>query len=70
MEFNTQLFDNSGKLVYEKSEVCYFCESTLKLTADVREKNLPNGVYFLRIEANNQGRNTQSRASAKVIFWK
>jgi hypothetical protein len=70
LDFSIQLFDNSGKLVYEKEESCYFCDSSLQLTADVREKALANGTYFLRVRLKNLSSNTQSSTSNKVIFWK
>lgn len=70
LNFSIQLFDSFGKLVYEKEESCYFCDSSRQLTADVRKKALANGTYFLRVGLKNLSSNAQSNASAKVIFWK
>jgi hypothetical protein len=70
LDFSIQLFDNSGKLVYEKAESCYFCDQSLGLSLDIREKGFANGVHFLRVKVINRRDDTQSNTSAKVIFWK
>lgn len=70
LSFNVQLFDNAGRLAYEKEENCYFCDSSLQLTVNLIKKSLPNGMYFLRVTMKNQTQSEESSASAKVIFWK
>jgi len=68
--FYIEVFDKSGKKVFEKQEQCYTCLSTLNIDMTFDTRDLTNGIYFYRITAGFPDKRIKTYASGKLVFLK
>ncbi len=68
--FQIEVFEKSGKKVFEKQEQCYACLSTLNIDMTFNSADLINGTYFYRITAGIINKSVKTYTSGKLLFWK
>ena len=70
IEFEIRVFDNLGRTIFEKSELCYSCLKTLNIGMNIDPQDLTIGTYFYRITAKFSDHRIKTYASGKLVFWK
>jgi hypothetical protein len=70
IEFEIKVFDQSGRTIFEKSELCYSCLPTLNIGMNIDPQDLTIGIYYYRITAIISDHRIKTYSSGKLVFWK
>ncbi|GAB3520635.1 type IX secretion system sortase PorU [Emticicia fontis] len=70
IEFEIKVFDKSGRTIFEQSELCYSCLSTLNIGMNIDPQDWVVGTYFYRITAKLLNHRIKTYSSGKLVFWK
>lgn len=70
IEFEIKVFDQSGRTIFEKSELCYSCFQTLNIGMNIDPQDLTIGIYYYRITAIISDHRIKTYSSGKLVFWK
>ncbi len=70
MEFETSIYDLSGKLQFQQQDLCNLCENETEIGMNVEQFLNNSGSFIYKIKVHEINSDKKVQTSGKLMFWK